>query len=223
MRLIACPKTCVWLWFGRRPARDSPFSHGFPDAVSMRTSTIEIGYPEWLDGLVDWDRRYASDEEKMRLAIELSRENVRRKSGGPFGAAIFRIDTGQLVSVGMNSVVRLNNCTLHGEMVAFMMAQAQLGCFSLRAAEGEAYELVTSCEPCAMCLGATLWSGVRRLVCGATRDDAVRQSFDEGPVFPASYAYLEERGIEIVRGILRDEANAVLELYRTSQGIIYNG
>ena len=47
--------------------------------------------------------------------------------------------------------------------------------------------------------------------------------FDEGPVFPESYEYLEDRGIEIVRGVLRDEARAVLELYRAKNGKIYNG
>jgi len=82
---------------------------------------------------------------------------------------------------------------------------------------------VTSCEPCAMCLGATLWSGVRRLVFGATRDDAAKLEFDEGPVFPESYKYLEARGIEIVRGMLHDEAAAVLERYRALNGAIYNG
>ncbi len=189
----------------------------------MRIPPIQIDYPDWVEPLVDWDRRYGPDEERMRLAIELSAENVRRGTGGPFGAAIFERDTGVLVAVGMNSVVRLNNCTLHGEMVAIMTAQARLGCFTLRSEEGPAYELVTSCEPCAMCLGASLWSGVRRVVCGAHRDDARRLNFDEGPVFPESHAYLEARGIEIVHGVLRDEANAVLELYRSGKGIIYNG
>lgn len=189
----------------------------------MRIPPIQVDYPGWVDEVVDWDRRYSGDEEKMRLAIEVSRQNVARGTGGPFGAAIFERDTGALVSVGMNSVVRLNNCTLHGEMVAFMTAQARLRSFTLRSADGPAYELVTSCEPCAMCLGATLWSGVQRVVCGAHRDDARRLNFEEGPVFPESHAYLEARGIEIVHGVLRDEANAVLELYRSSKGIIYNG
>ena len=62
-----------------------------------------------------------------------------------------------------------------------------------------AHELVSSCEPCAMCLGATLWSGVRRLVTGATKADAEAIGYDEGPVFPESYAHLERRGIEVVR------------------------
>ena len=159
----------------------------------------------------------------MRLAIAVSRENVVRETGGPFGAAIVEAESGRLVAVGMNSVVRLHNCTLHGEMVAFMMAQARLGVFALSAAPGAPYTLVTSCEPCAMCLGATLWSGVKRVVYGAAREDASRLDFEEGPVFPESYRYLEDRGIEIVRNVLRDEARDVLELYRVRSGTIYNG
>ena len=62
----------------------------------------------------------------MRLAIELARQNVLRGTGGPFGAAIFERSTGALLSVGVNSVVRLNNSTLHGEMVAIMMAQHRI-------------------------------------------------------------------------------------------------
>jgi tRNA(Arg) A34 adenosine deaminase TadA len=188
----------------------------------MRIPPIHIEYPDWVESTVDWDRRYTTDEEKMRLAIALSRENVVRGTGGPFGAAIIEQGTGALVAVGMNSVVRLNNCTLHGEMVAFMMAQSRLKSFTMRSDDGPVYELATSCEPCAMCLGATLWSGVSRVLCGAHRDDARRLNFDEGPVFPESHAYLEARGIEIVHGVLREEANAVLELYRSSKGIIYN-
>lgn len=189
----------------------------------MNPSTIEISLPGWVATAVEWERPLATDEERMRLAIDLSRENVMRGTGGPFGAAIVERASGRIVAVGVNSVVRLNNCTLHGEMMAFMMAQARLGCFSLKTGGLPEHELVTSCEPCAMCLGATLWSGVTRVVCGAGRDDAHRLNFDEGPVFPESHEYLRARGIEIVHGVLREEANAVLELYRARQGTIYNG
>ena len=189
----------------------------------MASHVVQIDYPEWVRDAIAWDAAYPTDEDRMRLAIAVSRENVERETGGPFGAAIFESDTGRLVAVGMNSVVRLNNCTLHGEMVAFMMAQAHVRSFTLNAPQLPAHELVTSCEPCAMCLGATLWSGVRRVVYGAGREDAARLRFDEGPVFPESYRYLEERGITIVRNLLRDEAVAVLERYREKSGMIYNG
>ena len=184
---------------------------------------VHVDYPAWVADVVAWDSRYRTDEERMRLAIALSRENVEQGTGGPFGAAIFERESGRLVAVGMNSVVRLHNCTLHGEMVAFMMAQRRLGSFTLNAPHLPAHELVTSCEPCAMCLGATLWSGVKRVVYGAAREDASKLNFEEGPVFPESYQYLEDRGIEIVRNMLRSEAREVLELYRAKSGKIYNG
>jgi tRNA(Arg) A34 adenosine deaminase TadA len=189
----------------------------------VNAARLVVDLPDWAGALADWRRPYLDDEHKMRLAVALARENVVRGAGGPFGAAVFERDTGRLVAIGMNSVVRLNNCTLHAEMVAFMMAQHRLGSFSLGAAGLPAHELVTSCEPCAMCLGATLWSGVKRVVYGAAREDATRLQFEEGPVFPASYRYLEDRGIAIVRAVLREEARAVLELYRRQSGTIYNG
>ena len=179
--------------------------------------------PAWIAETLDFSRTFRDADARIGLAIKLARSNVEFATGGPFGAAIFESESGRLVAVGMNSVVRLNNCTLHGEMVAFMMAQARVHSFTLNAPHLPAHELVTSCEPCAMCLGATLWSGVRRLVYGASREDASRLHFDEGPVFPESYRYLEERGITIVRNVLRSEAAAVLERYREKSGMIYNG
>jgi tRNA(Arg) A34 adenosine deaminase TadA len=158
----------------------------------------------------------------MRLAISLARENVLREAGGPFGAAVFDRGTRQLVSVGTNGVLRAQNAILHAEIVAFMMGQRRVGSFTL-AIDGREHELVTSCEPCAMCLGAVLWSGVTRVVCGATREDATRLNFEEGPVFPESYRYVQERGIELVHGVLREEAREVLETYVARGGVVYNG
>ena len=94
---------------------------------------LHVDYPAWVADVVSWDSPYRTDEDRMRLAIALSRANVEHDTGGPFGAAIFERESGRLVAVGMNSVVRLSNCTLHGEMVAFMMAQRRLGSFTLNA------------------------------------------------------------------------------------------
>ena len=184
--------------------------------------TVRVEYPPWVDEVVDWERQYETEEDRMRLAVAVARENVLRETGGPFGAAIFARDTGRVVAVGMNSVLRLNNSTLHGEIVAFMMAQQRIGSYTLSVPGAGAHDMYTSCEPCAMCLGATLWSGVKRVVYGAAREDATRLEFDEGPVFEASYRYLEERGLEIAGPFLRDEGRDVLELYRARNGKIYN-
>jgi len=104
---------------------------------------VHLEYPSWVDEVVDFGRPYPTDESRMRLAIAVARANVERGTGGPFGAAIVESASGRLVSVGMNSVVRLENCTLHGEMVAFMMAQRRVGSFTLAGAGLPAHELVT--------------------------------------------------------------------------------
>lgn len=189
----------------------------------MPPHDVCVSYPDWVQSLVAWDRSYDAKEDRMQLAIMLARENVSRNTGGPFGAAVFEMDTGKLIAVGMNRVVPLGNSALHAEMVALMMAQRRVGSHSLGSDGLSPHELVSSCDPCAMCLGAVLWAGVKRLITGAHRDDATRLNFEEGPVFPESYRYIANRGVEIVRGILRDEAKAVLQLYRDRGGLIYNG
>ena len=159
----------------------------------------------------------------MTVVVQLAHENVTRGTGGPFGAAIFRRDTAHLVSVGVNDVVRGNNSALHAEVMAIMLAEHAVGSYSLSGPDLPEHELVTSCEPCAMCLGAILWSGVRRVAMGATREDAKAIGFDEGPVFAESYRYLESRGITFGRGILRERAADVLRRYAAAGGQIYNG
>ena len=182
-----------------------------------------VSLPNWVREGVDFFEAYTSDDAKMRLAVRLAEENVRRGTGGPFGAAIFERDTGQLISVGVNSVVRLNNCTLHAEMVAYQLAQKRVASYTLAGEGHQPHELFTSCEPCAMCLGATLWSGVQRVVIAASREDAIAIGFDEGPVFAESFAYLRARGVDIVEGVLRAEGRAALEQYRALGGPVYNG
>lgn len=188
-----------------------------------RFPEIRVACPDWVAAFVGDDRPYVDDAARMRVAIGLARQNVERRTGGPFGAAVFEAASGRLVGVGVNRVVPANNAILHAEIVAFMMAQQRVGSFSLAAPDLPEHVLYTSCEPCAMCLGATQWSGVRRVVWAATRDDANRIAFDEGPVFHASYEYLRLRGITFDGGLLRGEARAVLDLYERNGGDIYNG
>src|SRR4029077_15881442 len=94
--------------------------------------------------------------------------------------------------------------------------------FALRSPGWFAQGGVTGWEPFAMCLGATLWSGVSRLVIAATREDAMAVGFEEGPVFPESCAYTAEGGATTVWGGRRDEAASLLRGYRDGGGAIYN-
>jgi tRNA(Arg) A34 adenosine deaminase TadA len=191
------------------------------EAISTSFPTVTLGLPAWVEEL-DLDREYPTQEERMRLVVELSRLNVERGTGGPFGAAVFDLSTNRLVAPGMNLVVPSNCSVAHAEMVAIMVAQQVVGDFDLGGAGRPAYELLASTEPCAMCFGATPWSGVRRLVCGARDEDARAVGFDEGAKLSEWALALEERGIAVERDVLREEAAAVLRHYGESGGEIYN-
>ncbi len=184
---------------------------------------LVIDLPDWAVALGALQPAYRTDDERIALAIALSRENVERGAGGPFGAAVFEEESGRLVAIGVNSVSRLANCTLHAETTALMFAGQAQGCHSMPRDDGTTFVIATSCDPCAMCLGAILWSGVRRVLCGATREDAMAVGFDEGPVFAESWRYLEERGVTAVHGLRRAEARAVLDRYVAQGGLLYNG
>jgi len=183
---------------------------------------LRIALPEWVSEIVPWDRACPTAEARVDVAITLARENVLRGTGGPFGAVVYDLSTQQPVAAGVNLVEQAANAMLHAEVVALMFAQSRLGRYSLHASALPPHALASSCDPCAMCLGAILWSGIQDVECGALREDAVRIGFDEGPVFPASYEYLAARGVRMQRGVHRAAAAAVLEEYRRAGGRIYN-
>jgi tRNA(Arg) A34 adenosine deaminase TadA len=175
--------------------------------------------PRWIDAELDLALSRPSDEAKMTLAIELAERNVAH-GGGPFGAVVFDAVTGDVVAVGANWVVSQRSSLLHAEIAAIAFAQARLGTHTLG---GGTYELVASSEPCAQCLGATAWSGVRRLLCGAPASDAEAIGFDEGPRPSDWVSQLERRGIRVSCGLLSAKAKGVLTQYSARGGVIYNG
>lgn len=158
----------------------------------------------------------------MRFVIGLAEQNVIEGTGGPFAAAVFDAGTGRLVSAGVNLVTSLNSSIAHAEIIAIMLAQQRVGTYDLGGAGVPLCELVSSAEPCAMCLGAIPWSGVRRLVCGASGEDVAAIGFDEGAKPEGWQRELEARGITVTRDVCRNEAMAVLQRYAAQGGTIYN-
>ena len=186
---------------------------------------IEITLPDWLSGeLVD---RLETPEERMAYAIRLADLNVENETGGPFGAAIFEVESGKLVAAGVNRVIPANTSIAHAETVALALAQQALGTFDLSAEGLPAMQLVASSQPCVQCFGNTWWSGVRSLLVGARGDDVESiLGFEEGPL-PANWPeLLQNRGplppIEVQRDLLREEACASLARYLESGALVYN-
>lgn len=186
---------------------------------------FEVALPDWVEPFVGhWlnDRGAATDsaEHRMQMAIRLAAENVRHETGGPFGAIVVHQESGRLVGVGVNLVTSQALSVAHAEIIALCLAQRSVGSWNL--ADGGAMELVTSCEPCAMCFGAVPWSGITSLICGARREDAEAAGFDEGDKPENWTATLEQRGIAVQMDVLREDAARVLRDYAAAAGTIYH-
>ena len=190
--------------------------------MSRVEASLRIDLPAWLAEAASQCAPLAGDEARMAFVIGLARRNVETRSGGPFAAAVFESASGRLLAAATNLVVASRCSAAHAEILALSLAQQVRGRFDLGAAGMPACDLVSSVEPCTMCAGAVLWSGVRRLVCGASGEDACAIGFDEGPKHPDWANELRGRGIEVVDGVLRPQAVAVLEHYRAGGGHIYN-
>lgn len=189
---------------------------GFP-------STSPFRLPLWAVRLAHRHRKpMVAASDRMRFVIQLALTNVTAQTGGPFGAAVFESHTGRLIAIGIN-VVEPTNCSLaHAEVVALANAHRVIKHFDLGAPGMPKLTLVTSCEPCAMCYGAILWSGVRKVVCAARASDATAIGFDEAPKPKNWVATLEHRGISVTRDLRRDEATAVFQRYQQTGGRVYN-
>lgn len=113
----------------------------------------------------------ASDEPWLARAVALAVANV-ADGGGPFGAVVVR--DGALVAEGQNRVTRDLDPTAHAEVQAIRAAGRALGDFSLAGCT-----LYASCEPCPLCVSASLWARLDRVVYAADRHDAARGGFDD--------------------------------------------
>lgn len=183
--------------------------------------TAQIVLPGWWNDAVPEDLALTSPEAQMDFALDLARRNIAAKTGGPFGSAIFRADSGRLIAAGVNLVVASSMATAHAEMVAIAMAGVAVNNHDL--ATVGATRLVATTEPCAMCLGAVGWSGVTSAIFGARDEDARAVGFDEGTKPERWPESLEAAGIAVTRDVHREEAAAVLRSYAESGGMIYNG
>ena len=188
------------------------------DMVGNQFLVDFIPMPAWLAAAETENigRAIPGDEEKVRFTVELALKNVRQETGGPFAAAIFDLRTDRLIAAGVNVVVPARQTWAHAEMIAFAHAQNKLDRGTLAGCV-----LASSCEPCAMCSGATPWSGVESLIYGAPREMAESVGFDEGYKGAHWREEFIRRGIRVAGPLLGEEAFAPLALYRQKNGTLY--
>jgi len=106
----------------------------------------------------------------MELAILEAQLGIRQGHGGPFGAVI--VKQGVVIGKGHNEVIKNQDPTCHGEMMAIHQACQTLASFDLSECE-----LYSTAEPCIMCLGAIMWSNIKKVYYGCNIMDTEKIGF----------------------------------------------
>jgi guanine deaminase len=104
------------------------------------------------------------DEKFMKMAILEAQKGIENGHGGPFGSVI--VKNGEVIGKGHNEVVKNNDPTCHGEIMAIHDACRKLGSYDLSGST-----LYTTGYPCPMCLGAILWANIDKVYYGCNVQD----------------------------------------------------
>lgn len=121
----------------------------------------------------------------METAVAEARAGINAGHGGPFGCVI--VKDGVIVGRGHNEVVKRNDPTCHGEMMAIRNACETLGTFDLSGCE-----LYTTAEPCPMCAGAIKWADIRKVFYGCNITDTDRIGFRDKQFYESTENISEE-------------------------------
>lgn len=105
----------------------------------------------------------------MKAAIDKARESV---SLGGFPAGAIVVKNGKIVGEGISIGNKLNDPTSHGEMSAIRNA-----CSKLRSTDLTGTTLYASMQPCVMCLGASMWSSILKIVYACKQESVSKEYY----------------------------------------------
>ena len=120
----------------------------------------------------------------------------------------------KLLQLGHNRVLKTNDPTAHAEIEAIRLASQALGTYDLSGCT-----LYTSCEPCPMCLSASIWANIQTIYYGCTRKDAANIGFRDDAI----YEYLSGKNPQLLTltPLDREACLEIFKTYEASQGTIY--
>lgn len=149
----------------------------------------------------------------MHEAIEMAKQNIRNKTGGPFAAII--VKDGTIVGRGTNNVTSKNDSTAHAEIQAIRNACSNLKTFKL-----DGCEIYTTCEPCPMCLGAIYWAHISKVYYALNKQEAAQAGFNDSFIYQEFPKTWQERSIkgEILE---QDEAQSIFKLWQEMEDKIH--
>lgn len=147
--------------------------------------------------------------EKILAKIHKKTEKGIKEGKGPFYAEIYD-ENGRFIAGASNSVIEEGCSICHAEVNALKKAHLIYREYNLAPKNLTIY---VNAEPCMMCLGAIMWSGVRTVFYSVPSSDVERiTGFDEG-FKPDWLREFKKRGIMVFGNIEAEAGKKVLEKY----------
>lgn len=139
----------------------------------------------------------------LQYAIDLAEKGMHNGDGGPFGCVIVR--DGEMVAEGWNRVLSTPDPTAHAEMETIRAAAKALDSFDLSGCI-----LYSSCEPCPMCLAASMWARVDKVYYAGSRQDAADIGFDDASFYEQLSLPIKQRDLPMEQ-VLPQQGRQVLQ------------
>ena len=154
---------------------------------------------------------------KIILDLQQELKKYINKGYGPFLAAIYD-SKGNLIAKAANNVVNKSCSNNHAETNAIKLAEKKLNTYDLSPYNLSIY--VTS-EPCMMCLGSIMWSGIKAVYYGVPSNRVSKiTGFDEG-FKPNWLSEFKKRGITVYGQIEQGMGEKVLKDYVKQGHTVY--
>ncbi|HVY72851.1 MAG TPA: nucleoside deaminase [Candidatus Paceibacterota bacterium] len=128
----------------------------------------------------------------LQQAIEKAKESV-AKGGFPAGAVV--VKDGEVIGEGISIGNILHDPTSHGEMAAIRNA-----CVAMQSSNLSECTLYASMQPCAMCLSASGWASISKIVYACPQEKVAKEYYGGAPVEMVHYETLERASLEVVKG-----------------------
>lgn len=142
------------------------------------------------------------DIKYVKMAIELA------KNGSfPYGAIVVKNDT--IIGSASSGTGEVWDPTAHAETLAIRRA-----CQNINSSDLSGATIYSSCEPCFMCFGTIWWSGISKIVYGASIYDSNIIIDTNININVETLNQQTGNKIEIIGGILKDEAIEVMKEWR---------
>lgn len=151
----------------------------------------------------------------MVKAIDQARNTMNQDIGGPFGALIIDKDN-NIVAVSSNSVLNDHDPTAHAEINAIRQAAQKMGTHDLSGCT-----LYTTCYPCPMCLGAIIWSNIKKVYFGCNAQDADAIGFRDDFIYEFIKNNSTDKNVLDMEEQERDSCLALFKEYHEKEKALY--